>query len=167
MAKIICTPVEYDKLRTVLEDNPQFLADVRVIYDIVKEVPTVPKDYTYDTETDEFLVYRHKYTGREIHIVKDPDVYLLKPTKPAWQTDTRVINVKEIADDMLDYFGLDTQGDRIHEPRDCGLYEMSDVSVNQAKSVKRAVDRLLNPHDWFCEMRYNKNTRCALYDIVS
>lgn len=36
MAKIICTQAEYDKLRTVLEDNPQFLADVRIIYDIVK-----------------------------------------------------------------------------------------------------------------------------------
>lgn len=167
MAKIICTQAEYDKLITVLEDNPQFLADVRVIYDIVKEVPTVPKDYTYDTETDEFLVYRHRYTGKEIHIVKDPDVYLLKPTKPAWQIDTRAINVKEIADDMLAYFGLDTQGDRIHELRGCGLYEMPNVSVNQAKSVKRAVDKLMNPHDQFCEMKYDKSTRCAKYDIVS
>lgn len=81
MAKIICTQAEYDKLTTVLEDNPQFLADVRIIYDIVKEAPTIPKDYIYDTETDELLVYRHKYTGREIHIVKDPDVYMLKPTE--------------------------------------------------------------------------------------
>lgn len=80
MAKIICTQAEYDKLRAVRENNPQFLADVHIIYDIVNEVPTVPKDYVYDTETDEFLVYRHKYTGKEIHIVKDPDVYLLKPT---------------------------------------------------------------------------------------
>lgn len=81
MAKIICTQAEYDKLTTVLEDNPQFLADVRVIYDIVREAPTIPEDYIYDTETDEFLVYRHKYTGKEIHIIKDPDVYLLKPTE--------------------------------------------------------------------------------------
>lgn len=78
MAKIICTQAEYDKLRVVLEDNHKFLADVHIIYDVVKEVPIVPADYSYDTETDEFLVYRHKYTGREIHIVKDPDVYLLK-----------------------------------------------------------------------------------------
>ena len=82
MAKIICAQAEYDKLTTVLEDNPQFLADVRIIYDIVKEAPTIPKDYIYDTETNEFVVYRHKYTGKEIHVVKDPDVYLLKPTEP-------------------------------------------------------------------------------------
>ena len=81
MAKIICTQAEYDKLSMVLEDKPQFLADVSIIYDIVKEVPTILKDYVYDTETDEFLAYRNKYTGKKIHIVKDPDVYLLKPTE--------------------------------------------------------------------------------------
>ncbi len=41
MAKIICTQSEYDKLKTVMDDNPQFLADVPVIYNIVKEVPPV------------------------------------------------------------------------------------------------------------------------------
>lgn len=48
MAKIICTQAEYDKLSTVLEDNPQFLVDVRVIYDIVEESSTFPKDYAHD-----------------------------------------------------------------------------------------------------------------------
>lgn len=72
MAKIICTQDEYDKLSTIPNDK------VRVVYDIVKESPTIPKDYIYDTETNEFLVYRHKYTGKEIHIVKDTDVYLIK-----------------------------------------------------------------------------------------
>lgn len=167
MAKIICTQTEYDKLITVLGDNSQFLADVRVIYDIVKEAPTVPKDYVYDTDTDEFLVYRNKYTGREIHIVKDPDVYLLKPTKPAWQIDTRVIDIKETVADILDYYGLNDQGDRIHKSKGWECYTVSDVSLNQAKSIKRAVDKLMNPHDQFCEMKYDKSTRCAKYDIVS
>ena len=43
----------------------------------LKQEPTVineiPKDYKYDTETKDFLVYRHKYTGDEIHIEKYKD----------------------------------------------------------------------------------------------
>lgn len=78
MAKIICTEKEYEKLSTVLSDNPQFLSDISIIYDIVEESPTIPKDYVYDTETNEFYVYRHKYTGDEIHIVKEPSIYLIK-----------------------------------------------------------------------------------------
>lgn len=56
MAKIICTQAEYNKLSTVLEDNPQFLADVRIIYDIVKEVPAVLTDYTYGIEAPHSVV---------------------------------------------------------------------------------------------------------------
>lgn len=123
MAKIICTQAEYDKLKTVIEDNPQFLADVRVIYDIVKEASD--------------------------------------------QCNTRVINVKEIVDDMLDYFGLNAQGDTIHGPKGWKCYEVADVSLSQAKSIKRWVDRLMNPHDQYCEMEYDKSTQCASYDIVS
>lgn len=77
MAKIICTEAEYDRLSTVLSDNPQFLKDVSIIYDIVQESPTIPKDYVYDTETEEFTVYRHKYTGDEIHVIKDPATYIV------------------------------------------------------------------------------------------
>ena len=78
MAKILCTMKEYDKLSTVLSDSPQYLSDISIIYEIVETVPEIPKDFRYDTETDEFLVYRHKYTGEEIHIVKDPSTYTLK-----------------------------------------------------------------------------------------
>jgi len=38
----------------------------------------IPEDYVYDTETDEFEVYRHKYTGKEIHITKEPKLYKLE-----------------------------------------------------------------------------------------
>jgi len=33
-------------------------------------VTKIPDGYHYDTETDTMLVYRHKYTGDEIHIKK-------------------------------------------------------------------------------------------------
>ena len=78
LAKIICTKDEYDKLSTILMNNTEFLANINIFYDIVEESPTIPKDYLYDTETNEFYVYRHKYTGDEIHIVKEPSIYLIK-----------------------------------------------------------------------------------------
>ncbi len=37
----------------------------------------IPKDYNYDTETKDFLVYRHKYTGDEIHIERPISLYRL------------------------------------------------------------------------------------------
>ena len=40
-------------------------------------ISDIPKDYLYDTETEEFYVYRNKYTGKEIHIVKNPPAYIL------------------------------------------------------------------------------------------
>lgn len=44
---------------------------------IIHTEPTdIPKDYTYDTETPEFYVYRHKYTGDEIHRSKNPPLYV-------------------------------------------------------------------------------------------
>ena len=38
----------------------------------------IPKDYRYDTETEDFLVYRHKYTGDEIHIERPVPLYRLE-----------------------------------------------------------------------------------------
>lgn len=45
-------------------------------YIVVERVAKVPDDYKYDCETTEFYVYRHKYTGDEIHIAKEPLLYL-------------------------------------------------------------------------------------------
>lgn len=73
MARITCTYKEYKKIQEVLKNS-----DVRVIYNIVNETEEIPKDYIYDTETSAFLVFRNKYTGHEIHIEKDPEVYLSK-----------------------------------------------------------------------------------------
>ena len=43
----------------------------------VETLQEIPKDFVYDTETEEFYVYRNKYTGKEIHIVKNPPAYIL------------------------------------------------------------------------------------------
>ena len=82
MAKILCSKAEYDKLSTVLSDSPQYLADVHIVYEIIDNLPTIPEDFRYDTETKEFYVYRNKYTGEEIHIIKDPKTYIITPETP-------------------------------------------------------------------------------------
>lgn len=41
-------------------------------------IKEIPKDYKYDTETKDFLVYRHMYTGHEIHIEKPVPRYRLE-----------------------------------------------------------------------------------------
>lgn len=41
-------------------------------------IKEIPKDYKYDTETEDFLVYRHMYTGHEIHIEKPVPKYALE-----------------------------------------------------------------------------------------
>ena len=41
-------------------------------------IKKIPKDYCYDTETKDFLVYRNKYTGHEIHIAHPTPQYKLE-----------------------------------------------------------------------------------------
>ena len=43
---------------------------------IIDDMNEIPKDYKYDTETSDVWVYRHKYTGHEIHIAKQPPLYI-------------------------------------------------------------------------------------------
>lgn len=39
---------------------------------ITDDLNEIPEDYKYDTERSDIFVYRHKYTGDEIHIAKEP-----------------------------------------------------------------------------------------------
>lgn len=64
-----------DNAPTVSLPNEQIISDI-------------PKDYLYDTETTDFYVYRNKYTGKEIHIVKNPPSYILdKRPQGEWVDD--------------------------------------------------------------------------------
>ena len=64
-------------------DGNKWRESIAVISEWLKEEPCeviteIPKDYLYDTETEDFLVYRHKYTGDEIHIERPVPLYRLK-----------------------------------------------------------------------------------------
>lgn len=62
---------EYKRVHQIIDNAPSVpLPNEQII-------PDIPKDYLYDTETTEFYVYRNKYTGKEIHIVKNPPSYIL------------------------------------------------------------------------------------------
>lgn len=43
----------------------------------VDDLEKIPENYKYDTETEEFFVYRHKYNGHEIHVVKPTPIYTI------------------------------------------------------------------------------------------
>ena len=50
----------------------------------IKVLGKIPKEYLYDTETDKCLVYRNKYTGKEIHIIKPTDLFVLERPHGEW-----------------------------------------------------------------------------------
>lgn len=61
----------------------KFLANLmdvleKQIQEPCEAIKEIPKDYKYDTETEDFLVYRHMYTGHEIHIEKPVPRYRLE-----------------------------------------------------------------------------------------
>ena len=44
---------------------------------------------------------------------------------------------------------------------------IKDCSRSKAYSIKRAIDKKLNQHDLFCEVRYDSATKTAIFDIVT
>ena len=54
-----------DYVVKVLEQNP-FIT-----------ISEIPKDYDYDCDTRDFLVYRNRYTGDEMHIKRPTSLYVL------------------------------------------------------------------------------------------
>lgn len=89
-----------------------------IIEEIIHTEPEdIPKDYCYDTETPDFYVYRHKYTGKEIHIAKNPKKYTY-------------INVQECINKVLDKIREEIK----QEAYECGL---NLVSVNRVDRIIR------------------------------
>lgn len=47
------------------------------------------------------------------------------------------------------------------------VYILKDCSKSKAYSIKRAIDKQINHCDRFCEVKYDKDTKTAYFDIVS
>lgn len=89
-----------------------------IIEEIIHTEPEdIPKDYCYDAETPDFYVYRHKYTGKEIHIAKNPKTYTY-------------INVQKCINKVLDKIREEIK----QEAYKCGL---NLVSVNRVDRIIR------------------------------
>ena len=44
---------------------------------------------------------------------------------------------------------------------------IEDCSRSKTYSIKRAINKKLNQHDLFCEVRYDSATKTAIFDIVT
>ena len=53
----------------------------------------IPKGYQYDCENSEFYEYRNPYTGKVIHIAKEPPVYVKAIPIPDNVTNGEVIKM--------------------------------------------------------------------------
>ena len=84
-----------------------------------------------------------------------------------WKFDTKGFDVDATVSTLIDYFGMDREANRIHDMLGSCLFKVANISLYQAHKVKHKIDKMFNPHDRWCEMKYNKATRTAWYDIVS
>lgn len=79
----------------------------------------------------------------------------------------RAFDVDVAVDKLLDYFGLDRNGNRVHELLGEKLFVLPGVTVTEARRVQTRVNRMLNSVDQYCEMTYVKKDDAAYFDIVS
>ena len=80
MKRVIDIPIEAFELlqnKNDLSISECILANSEPLTDYVIDIHEIPKDYTYDAETENFYVYRNFYTGDVIHIIKEPITYRL------------------------------------------------------------------------------------------
>lgn len=54
-----------------------------------------------------------------------------------------------------------------YENDEPGFFVIHNCSRSKAYSIKRDVDKQLNPHDRFCEVKYDADTKTARFEIVS
>lgn len=67
-----------DRVHITVEELQKFIDEIKSLEQEPTQINVIPKDYIYDTKTEDFVVYRHKYTGNEIHIKKPIPVYALE-----------------------------------------------------------------------------------------
>ena len=88
--------IQTDAVYNILHDEKEALemAIKALKQQSCEAIEEIPKDYKYDTETEDFLVYRHKYTGHEIHIEKPVPRYKLEQ-QPCEDAISREEAIKE------------------------------------------------------------------------
>lgn len=134
MENRITTEEASEKLKDLLgvyrpEIEESIKLGIRVL-DATPEIKEIPKDYKYDTETNEFEVYRHIYTGHEIHILKEPQLY---------RYDEPMIPVKEIKDLIEEYTDSQRRTDYVSR---VGGIEGRDFAEGQSAVYEEIIEDL-------------------------
>ena len=117
-------------------------------------------------------------TGNCLFYDKESGNCILKKFPTEWDIDKvqkclddaqpqRAFDVDVIVDKLLEYFGIDHHGKRVHEPLGDRLFTVPDVTVLEARRVQTRVNRKLSSVDLYCEMTYVKKDGTAYFDIVS
>ena len=96
----------------------------------IPRLKEIPKDYSYDTETDKFEVYRNRYTGNEIHILKEPQLY---------RYDKPMIPVKEIKNLIEEYTDSQRRADYFSK---VGEEEGRDFAEGQSAVYEEVIEDL-------------------------
>lgn len=63
----------------------------------IQALDKIPTNYLYDTETEHCLVYRHKYTGKEIHILKPTDLFVLERPHGEWIETSNIWETEDLS----------------------------------------------------------------------
>lgn len=109
---------------------------------------------------------------------KESSYCILKKFPSEWDLDKvqkridkeqpqREFDVDVAVDKLLNYFGLDYNGNRVHGPLSEKLFALLGVTVTEARRVQTRVNRTLSSVDQYCEMTYVKKDDAAYFDIVS
>ena len=88
MKRVIEIPeesIELLKNKSDLTIAESILTNSVPLTDFVSDIHEIPENFYYDTETNEFYVYRHRYTGKEIHILKEPETFRFLGRYPAFR----------------------------------------------------------------------------------
>ena len=134
MENRVTTKEASEKLKDLLgvyrpEMEESIKLGIRVL-DATPEIKEIPKDYKYDTETDTFEVYRNIYTGDEIHILKELQLY---------RYDKPMIPVKKIKDLIEEYTDSQRRADYFSK---VGEEEGRDFAEGQSAVYEEVIEDL-------------------------
>ena len=87
--------------------------------------------------------------------------------KELCKLDTEDFDVDATVSALIDYFGMDGEANRIHDMLGSSPFKVANISLYQAYKVRHGVEKMLNPHDYYCKLKYDKATCTAWYDIIS
>lgn len=117
------------------------------------------------TDGDNCIFY-DKTTGR-CAIQCTPVHWDIAKLQEQLETPHKVFNVEEVVDKVLDYFGYNRLGQKVHDVQGEKLYPVPNIISTEARQVQKKINKLLHYVDGYCEMTYVKKDCTAYFDIYA